>query len=151
MAKPIEFRPDTQDPRDEIQRRLAEAPIEHAEALLACYKLIEVAHNSGTLELLRGLLAAQDTVITHASEMFAAPEAAIAIRNGFVLIQLLARIDPEKLSAVLEGLTTATTHASGKSVPSLLGLLGSAASQDSRRALQVGIAALEAVGKVLKQ
>jgi uncharacterized protein YjgD (DUF1641 family) len=150
MAKPIEFRPNSQDPRDEIQRRLADAPIEHAEALLACYKLIEEAHNSGTLELLRGLLAAQDTVITHASKMFAAPEAAIAIRNGFVLIQLLGRVDPQKLSAVLEGLTAAT-QASGKPVPSMLGLLGRATSQDSRRALQVGLAALETAGKALKE
>lgn len=151
MAKPIEFRPDSQDPRDEIQRRLADAPIEHAEALLACYKLIEEANNSGTLELLRGLLAAQDTVINHASKMFAAPEAAIAIRNGFVLIQFLGRIDPQKLSPVLEGLTAATTQASGKSVPSTLGLLSRATSQDSRRALQVGLAALEAAGKALKK
>lgn len=151
MAKPIEFRPDSQDPRDEIQRRLADAPIEHAEALLACYKLIEEAHNSGTLELLRGLLAAQDTVITHASEMFAAPEAAIAIRNGFVLIQLLGRIDPQKLSAVLEGLTTATSQASAQSAPSLLGILNRATSQDSRRALQIGVAALEAAGKALRK
>ncbi|MGC8548376.1 MAG: DUF1641 domain-containing protein [Acidobacteriaceae bacterium] len=151
MAKPIEFRPSEQNPRDEIQRRLADAPIEHAEALLACYKLIEEAHNSGTLELLRGLLAAQDTVITHASKMFAAPEAAVAIRNGFVLIQLLGRIDPQKLSAVLEGVTAATAQASGQSVPSLFSILGQATSPDTRRALQVGIAALEAAGKVLKE
>jgi len=151
MANPIEFRPSEQNPRDEIQRRLADAPIEHAEALLACYKFIEEAHNSGTLELLRGLLAAQDTVITHASKMLAVPEAAIAIRNGFVLIQLLGRMDPQKLSAVLDDLTAATSEASAQSAPSMLALLSRATSQDSRRALQVGIAALQAAGKALKK
>jgi uncharacterized protein YjgD (DUF1641 family) len=151
MAKPIEFRPDSQDPRDEIQRRLADAPIEHAEALLACYKFIEEAHSSGMLELLRGLLAAQDTVINHASKMLAVPEAAVAIRNGFVLIQLLGRIDPQKLSTVIDGLTAASAEASGKSVPSILGLLSRATSPDSRRALQIGLAALEATGKALKE
>ncbi len=151
MAKPIEFRPSEQNPRDEIQRRLADAPIEHAEALLACYKLIEEAHNAGALELLRGLLAAQDTVINHASRMLAVPEAAVAIRNGFVLIQLLGRIDPAKLSAVFEGITTATDKASTQSPGSLFGLLSRATSEDARRAMQVGIAALEAAGRVLKK
>jgi uncharacterized protein YjgD (DUF1641 family) len=151
MAQPIEFRPSEQDPRDEIQRRLADAPIEHAEALLACYKLIEEAHNSGTLDLLRGLLAAQDTVINHASKMLAVPEAAVAIRNGFVLIQLLGRIDPQKLSAILEGATTAATQPSAESTPSLFRILARATSPDSRRAMQVGVAALQAAGKALKQ
>lgn len=150
MAKPIEFHPSTENPRDEIQRRLADAPIEHAEALLACYKFIEHAHSSGTLELLTGLLAAQDTVITHASEMFAAPEAAIAIRNGFVLIQMLGRIDPKKLSAVINTLSAYASKAPAASPPSLFKLLGQAASTDARRALQFGVDALEAAGKALK-
>lgn len=151
MAQPIEFRPSEQDPRDEIQRRLADAPIEHAEALLACYKFIEEAHKSGTLDLLRGLLAAQDTVINHASKMLAVPEAAIAIRNGFVLIQLLGRIDPQKLSAILESLSTAATQPASASPPSIFSILGRATSPQSRRALQVGVAALEAAGKALNE
>lgn len=150
MANPIEFRPVPDNPRDEIQRRLADAPIEHAEALLACYKLIEEAHNSGTLELLRGLLGAQDTVITQVSKALATPEAAGALRNGLLLMKLLGSIDPEKFSTALSGVSVAASQASAGSPPSLFKLLGRATSEDSRRALQIGIAALEATGKSLK-
>ena len=150
MAKPLELHPSTEHPRDEIQRRLADAPIEHAQALLACYKFIDQAHNSGALALLTALLAAQDTVITHASEMLAAPEAAIAICNSFVLIQMLGRIDPKKLSAVIDALSASASTAPAAPPPSIFKILGHAASSDARRALQLGVATLDAVGKILK-
>lgn len=150
MANPIEFRPDPQNPRDEIQRRLADAPIEHAEALLACYKLIQEAHNSGTLDILQGLLGAQDTVITQLSRTLATPEAAAALRNGLVLMKLLGSIDPEKLGAVLNSLSAVVSQAPAASPPSIFSLLGRATSQNSRRALQIAITALEATGKSLK-
>lgn len=151
MAKPIEFRPAADNPRDEIQRRLADAPIEHAEALLACYKLIEEAHRSGTLELLRGLLGAQDAVVSHLSQVLATPETVSALRNGFILMKLLSGIDSEKLTAVVNGLAGAASHASTGPAPSIFGILGRATSEDGRRALSVGMAALEAAGKALRK
>lgn len=150
MANPIEFRPPAQNPRDEIQRRLADAPIEHAEALLACYKLIQEAHNAGALDLLQGLLGAQDAVIHQLSTVLATPETVSALRNGLILLKLLGNIDADKLNAVLSSLTDAVSQASSASTPSILGILSRTTSQDSRRALQVAVAALEATGKALR-
>ena len=143
MAQPIEFRPNAESPREEIQRRLNDAPIEHAEALLACYGVIEEAHRSGTLDLLRGLLGAEDAVIRHVSGLVSKPETINALRNGLLLAKVLGSIDPDKLHAILED----TQRAAAQEPPSMFGLLGRAASAESRRALAAGIAMLQAVGK----
>ncbi|ACO33626.1 MULTISPECIES: hypothetical protein [Acidobacterium] len=145
MAQPIEFRPSAQDPREEIQRRLNDAPIEHAQALLACYGLIEEAHRSGTLDLLRGLLGAQDAVVTHVSGVVSKPESVNALRNGLLLAKLLGSIDPDTLHNILD-----ETHKSAaQEPPSLFALLGRAASAESRRALAAGLALLQSAGKAL--
>ncbi len=151
MAKPIEFRPTAESPRDEIQRRLADAPIEHAEALLACCKLIEEAHRSGTLDLLRGLMGAQDTFVSNVAKILSKPETVNALRNGLMLMNVLGSIEPEKLSAVLGVLTAARGEASTEPAPSIFTVLGRAMSDESRRALLVGAAALEAAGTAIRK
>uniref|UniRef100_A0A7V4XU40 DUF1641 domain-containing protein n=1 Tax=Acidobacterium capsulatum TaxID=33075 RepID=A0A7V4XU40_9BACT len=145
MAQPIEFRPSAEDPREEIQRRLNDAPIEHAEALLACYGLIEEAHRSGTLDLLRGFLGAQDAVVSHISGVVSKPESVNALRNVLLLAKLLGSIDPDTLHSILEE----TQKSAAQEPPSLFGLLGRAASAESRRALATGLTLLQSVGKSL--
>ena len=56
MAKPIPLERPARDPREELQARLDRAPIEHAEALLAGYEVLQGLYDEGVLELLRGLL-----------------------------------------------------------------------------------------------
>jgi uncharacterized protein YjgD (DUF1641 family) len=145
MAQPIEFRPSEQDPREEIQRRLNDAPLEHAEALLACYGVIEQAHGSGTLDLLRGFLGAQDAVVSHVSGLVSKPESVHALRNLLLLAKLLGSIDPDTLHGIFEE----TQKSAAQEPPSLFGLLGRAASAESRRALATGLTLLHAVGKAL--
>ena len=54
MAKPVAYRVFTPpDAREELKRKIDEAPAEHADAILSGYRLLEQAHESGTLELLR--------------------------------------------------------------------------------------------------
>jgi uncharacterized protein YjgD (DUF1641 family) len=145
MAQPIEFRPSAHDPREEIQRRLNDAPIEHAEALLACYGLIEEAHRSGMLDLLRGFLGAQDAVVAHVSGVVSRPESVNALRNGLMLAKLIGSIDP----ATLQGILEQTQAAAAQEPPSLFALMSRAASAESRRALAAGLAMLQAIGKAL--
>lgn len=147
MAQPIEFRPSAQDPREEIQRRLNDAPIEHAQALLACYGLIEEAHRSGTLDLLRGFLGAQDAVVSHVSGVVSKPESVNALRNGLMLAKLLGSIDP----AVLHNILEETKKTAAQQPPSFFALIGRAASIESRRALGAGLALLQATGKALSR
>ena len=56
MAKPIPLQLPPRDPREELRSRLDRAPLEHAEALLAGYEVLQGLHDQGVLELLRGLL-----------------------------------------------------------------------------------------------
>ncbi|MBV8631733.1 MAG: DUF1641 domain-containing protein, partial [Silvibacterium sp.] len=61
MARPIELTPKfspAQGAREELKRRVDAAPVEHGEALLDAYELLQQLHESGTLDVLRGLLGA---------------------------------------------------------------------------------------------
>ena len=58
MAQPISLSQDQvprRDPRVVLQSRLQDAPAEHAEALLAGYEVLQGFHDSGVLDLLRGV------------------------------------------------------------------------------------------------
>ena len=75
MAKPVAYRVFTPpDAREELKRKIDEAPAEHADAILSGYRLLEQAHESGTLELLRGALAAQDSIINHVVGLVSQPD-----------------------------------------------------------------------------
>ena len=56
MAKPILLEIPPRDPRVELRTRLENAPVEHAEALLAAYEVLQGLHDNGVLEILRGAL-----------------------------------------------------------------------------------------------
>ena len=51
------------NPRAELQSRLEQAPLEHAEAVLAAYEVLQELHNRGVLEIMRGALAASDEIL----------------------------------------------------------------------------------------
>src|SRR6202163_2339477 len=94
MAKPIPLQLPARDPREELRSRLDRAPLEHAEALLAGYEVLQGLHDQGVLELLRGLLSAGSKVLEAAAEVGQAPESVRAIRNLIVLWKTLGEIDP---------------------------------------------------------
>ncbi len=56
MARPIPFDAPPRDPRVELQHRLDRAPIQHAEALLSAYDLLQKLHDKGALDMARGLI-----------------------------------------------------------------------------------------------
>ena len=60
MAIPLRFKPLPVDPKRELQRQLAAAPTEHAEALLVLWNLLETAHQKGILDLVDGMISAKD-------------------------------------------------------------------------------------------
>ena len=63
MAKPVPLQLPARDPREELRSRLDSAPTEHADALLAAYQVLQGLHDSGMLEVLRGLLGSGDKVL----------------------------------------------------------------------------------------
>ena len=58
MAQPIPLELPPRDPRKELIARLEQAPVEHAEALLESYELLQELHEHRVLALLRGALSA---------------------------------------------------------------------------------------------
>ncbi len=100
MAKPIQLDVPARDRRSELQQRLAEAPVEHAEAIVDFLELLEVLHREDVLSTLRGLVGAGDNIAGQIAKGVAQPESIRAMRNFLALSKLFGRLDPEFIEAV---------------------------------------------------
>src|ERR1700749_1438006 len=134
MAKPIAFKPITVDFKASLQRRLEKAPDEHAAALLAAYDVLEAAYDEGLLDILHGMIASKDTIITTLSRYASQPEGIAGIRNLLTAAKILTELDPEVLDHISKAMTSATEeHQREQTPPSLFQLVRRANSEDSRR------------------
>jgi uncharacterized protein YjgD (DUF1641 family) len=150
MAQPILLTIPKRDPREELHARLAQAPAEHAEAVLAGFEVLQGLHDRGVLELLRGMLGGSDKVLEIVVEAAKTPESIRGIRNLLVMAKILGSIDPELLEkfgqAVPDALTGAA-KAEQAEPPGLWGIWKIFRSRDLRRGLVVVNSMLEAWGK----
>ncbi len=150
MANPIQFKVRV-DPKQELQRQLDAAPIEHAESLLVCYDILKTAHANGTLDLINGLIGGRDIVAGKLAEYAKLPGGVAAIRNLLASAKILMALDPDTLDQVTKSLVTATgEHRAEQKVPSLWQLAKRATSEDSRRGLSFMTLMLGAIGNSLK-
>jgi uncharacterized protein YjgD (DUF1641 family) len=149
MAKPVPLQLPPRDPREELRSRLQSAPLEHADALLATYEVLQGLHDRGVLELLRGLLGSGDKVLEIGVEAARAPESVRAVRNLLVLLKTLGEIDPDLFDGFALALPEAMQHAKaqGKEPPGFLAILNKFRSKDLRRGLVAVNSLLEAWGK----
>jgi uncharacterized protein YjgD (DUF1641 family) len=148
MAKPIELMPVPRDAREELKRRVENAPVEHAAAVLAAYELLQELHESGTLDALRGAFGAGGEIVKHASGLAAKPESIHAMRNLLILGNLLGSIDPEMLHRMVDGLPAAAEQAP-EEPPSLFQIFRRMRSRNVRRALGAATNVLESAGRGL--
>ena len=102
MAQPIPFESPKRDFREELRVRLEQAPADHAEAILASYEVLQGLHDTGTLELLRGVLGGSDRILEILVEAAKTPEAVRGIRNLIIVLKLAGSIDPDQLHTALE-------------------------------------------------
>ena len=100
MAKPIQIDFPTRDHRSELQQRLADAPAEHAAALLDLLELIDEMHKRNVLSTLRGAVGAGDSLVSYVAHAAAQPESIRAMRNLLAISKILGQIDPELIEAV---------------------------------------------------
>jgi uncharacterized protein YjgD (DUF1641 family) len=151
MAKPIAFKPITVDFKADLVRRLEKAPDEHAAALLAAYDVLEAAYDEGLLDILHGMIASKDTIITTLSRFASQPEGIAGIRNLLTAAKILTELDPEVLDRISKTMTSATEeHKREQKPPSLFQLAKRATSEDSRRGLSFLTIALSSLGRSLK-
>ena len=137
MAQPIELKLPPRDPKQELLKRLEEAPAEHAAALLDSYELLQELHEHGVFTLVRGVLGATDKLVEVAAAGANSTEAIRAMRNAMILGKMLGSIDPEVLQGTCEAVskTFGNARAVAYEPPSLFGLFTSFASRDLRRGM----------------
>jgi uncharacterized protein YjgD (DUF1641 family) len=149
MAKPIPLGMPTRNSREELLPRLQSAPAEHAEALLAGYEVLQGLHDSGTLELLRGLFGSGDKVLQTAVDATRKPESVRMLRNLLLLVKMLGEFDPDLLEgfvrALPEAMTSAKARAEGS--PGLLSTLNEFRNKDLLRGIVVVNSLLQIWGR----
>ena len=145
MANPIAFVPKPLDPREGLRKRLETAPLEHAEALLVAYDLIQAAHDEGILDLLHGMVKHKNTVFEHLAEGARMQESIDSLRNLISLGKMVGAIDPETLSCVSAALSTASKPKAEEPL-SMWGLFKRVSSREGRRGLSLGVELLVAFG-----
>lgn len=152
MANPIPLELPARDPRAELQARLQNAPLEHAEALLAGYEVLQGLHDRGVFELLRGVFGSGDKVVEIIVEAAKTPEAIRAMRNALVLAKTFGSIDPELLGSLARSVPEALASAKAREpkVPGFWGILKMCRNRNFRRGLALATSTLEAVGKNLQ-
>jgi uncharacterized protein YjgD (DUF1641 family) len=151
MAKPIEFKPVTVDFKADLVRRLEKAPDEHAAALLAAYDVLVAAYDEGLLDILHGMIASKDKIITTLSYYASQPEGITGIRNLLTAAKLLTELDPAVLDHASRAMASAKEeHAREQKPPSLFELVKRANSEDSRRGLSFVTLLLSGFGRSLK-
>jgi uncharacterized protein YjgD (DUF1641 family) len=152
MAKPVEFRPVPRPAIEETKRKLEAAPLEHAEAVLNAYRTLQMLHDSDTLDMVRGLLGAGDTVLNESVSVLTSAKSMRAIRNLLVLLNLAGEIDPQLLHSLADSLTPLVKPpVSPPEPPSLFQLARRLFSRDVRRVLAIGVATLETLGRGMGQ
>jgi len=149
MAEPIDLKPAPRDPREARYNRLEKAPLEHVEALLAAYEVLQGLHDRGVLETLRGALGSSDKVLQILVDAANTPEAITGIRNFMILTRIAGTLEPELLEALAQALPEGMAQAKMPEPLGLWNLLKKLSSQDGRRALTALTGVLESLGKSL--
>jgi uncharacterized protein YjgD (DUF1641 family) len=142
MAIAVDFRKFTpRNSREDLIRKVEQAPVEHAEAVLAAYDLLQRLHEKGMIDLLNGLLSAGDTVVDRVVDVISSTEVVTALRMALTFVNLLSVIDPDELHTVISN--------AGKETPSLLTIGKQATSKDARRGMAAAVGLLGVFGAAL--
>jgi len=137
MARPIPLEIPPRDPQRELNSRLEQAPVKHAEALLAAYEVLQSLHDSGALEALRGSLNGGEKILEQVVEVARKPEAIRATRNLLLLLNALGEIEPALLSDLTRAIPRALVLANAEESkpPGLFKLMSTFWKKDFRRGL----------------
>ena len=137
MARPIPLHPAPRDPREALNSRLQQASLEHAEAVLAAYDVLQGMHDSGVLELLRGALGGGEKILEQVVAVASDPESVRATRNLLLLVTALGEIEPALLGDLTRAIPKALVQANAEESkpPGLFKLMSTFRNKDFRRGL----------------
>ena len=151
MAHPLAFRTTPPNAVDALRARLETAPEQHAEAILAAYDVLQLLHERGVLEVMRGGLAAGDELLEAVVSGISSPDAVRAIRNLMFWRAVLGQIEPlwfqGIFQAIPDGLSTATAQRDDPI--SVWRILRRGLNKDSLRGLTAAVDVRESFGRHL--
>ena len=148
MAQPVPFRRFIPtDTKDEIAQQVENAPRDHGDALLLSLKLLQELHDTGTLDLLRGLVGRGDAVVKHVVDIISTPQMIDALRNLLSLGTLLTAISPDALHEAIHG----RPEERDKKPPSLFAITKQMNSEEARVGLAAAVGLLTAFGGAIKK
>jgi uncharacterized protein YjgD (DUF1641 family) len=148
MAQPIAFHAPAK-PAPANLERLQNAQAEHAEAVLSGYELLELLHDRGVLNLLRGLVGGGDALIGTIATAVDTPESIRAIRNFLLLTKFFAGIPPDVLTSLADTVSTGAKREKAQKPPGLLHLLCRLRNENSRHAVSIALDLLDGLGRGL--
>src|SRR6266849_6448094 len=149
MSQPIRLEFPPRDARAELQTRLQNAPLQHAEALLSGYDLLQRLHDRGVLDLLRGGLGSSDKVLSIAVDAAQTPEAINATRNLLILSKVVFTLEPDLLEDIAQAVPKSLARTREQKPLSLWQMFKKMCTQDTRQALSAMLGVLESFGKSL--
>lgn len=151
MANPLPFKLAIGDPHQELERRLARAPREHAEALLVAWDLLQTAHDKGILDLAQGLIGGRDIIATQLAAAANTPESISAVRNLIAIGRILASLNPSTLDHLAKALDGAVRQKKAEEKPpSFWRLFRRITSEDGRRGISFVTTVLTGLGRSTK-
>jgi uncharacterized protein YjgD (DUF1641 family) len=148
MAQPISSIPPHQN-GIAADRHLRQALDDHADAIRSGLELLQLLHDRGVLDLLRGLVGAGDQLVDTLTAAVDNPESLRAIRNFLLLTKLFASIPPDVLNSLVQTTVEGAQREKAHRAPGLLHLLRRVSSENSRHAMAVTLDLLENAGKAL--
>ena len=146
MSQPIPF---TAPPKNGTSDHLSETAGEHAEAISSALDVLQLLHDRGVLNLLRGMLAAGDRVLETVTAAVDTPEAIRSIRNFILLTKFFGSIPPDVLNSLVQIVIEGVDREKSHQAPGPWALLRRIRSANSQHALAVALDLVEAVGKGL--
>ena len=153
MARPILLELPPRDAREELRSRLEAAPVEHAEALLDSYELLQDLHDRGVFQLLRGALEASDKIVESAVDAARSDESIRVLRNAIILGKMLASINPDLLQSISAAVSETLGSQKKPAIepPGLFSLLNQYRRKELRRSIALVNRFLESLGRQLRK
>lgn len=148
MAQPISYIPSP--PRVEsAEDRLRQATAAHADAIASGYEVLQLLHDRGVLELMRGALGARDEIVESVTGAVNTPDATRAIRNFILLTKFFGSIPSDVLNSLAMTVVDGSHKKKAQKAPSLWQLFRRCREENTRFALSVILDLAESFGKGL--
>jgi uncharacterized protein YjgD (DUF1641 family) len=148
MARPIPLVLTPQNAVD-ADGRLQDAFHKHEDAILSALELLQLLHDRGVLDLLRGLVGAGNQLAGMLTAAIDTPESMRGIRNFILLTKFFASIPPDVLNNLVHTAVEGAEREKSNCAPGVMQLLNRLRSEDSRHAIAVTLDLLESVGRGL--